>query len=160
MLAAYVRGRAAGNPGATGSALVAVEHIGSPSVPGLAAKNIIDIMAGVESLDDAPRWIAPLTELGYHYMAELEAQFPERRYFNKGTVEVPTHHLHMVELTSEFWHRHLLFRDYLRSHPDAAGEYAELKRRLASQHDDIDDYTLAQTDFITGIERTARALKA
>ena len=145
---------------ATGSALVAVEHIGSTSVPGLAAtKKIIDIMAAVERLDDAPQCVAPLAELGYQYIPEFEAEFPERRYFHRGAVEVHTHHLHMVERTSEFWRRHLLFRDYLRSHPDAASEYAMLKRRLASRHVETDDYTLAKTDFITGIEQTARALK-
>ena len=144
---------------ATCSTLVAVEHIGSTSVPGLAAKDIIDIMAAVERLDDASQCIAPLADLGYHYIPEFEAEFPERRYFHRGAVEVHTHHLHMVERTSEFWRRHLLFRDYLRAHPDAAGEYAELKRRLASRHVETDDYTLAKTDFITSIERKARALE-
>ncbi len=105
--------------------IVAIEHIGSTAVPGLAAKPIIDIIAGVRSLEDAPRCIGPLEAMDYEYVPQYEVYIPERRYFRPRT-----HHLHMVEISSEFWRRHLLFRDFLRSHPDVAQEYAELKRTL------------------------------
>jgi len=137
-----------------------IEHIGSTSVPGLGAKPIIDIMVAVRSLDDAAHCIEPLRALGYQYHPEFEDTLPERRYFNRGPSD-DHYHLHMVELDGGFWQRHLLFRDYLRAHPEAAQEYERLKRALAAQYrDDRSGYTDAKTEFITAIERKARAEKS
>ncbi|HET7135145.1 MAG TPA: GrpB family protein [Casimicrobiaceae bacterium] len=156
---------------ACGDALVAVEHVGSTSVPGLAAKPIIDIMPGLRSLDDAPPLIAPLATLGYEYApeaelpSEVDGGMPERRYFRKDVDGVRAFHMHMVEVGSEFWERHLLFRDYLRVHPDAALAYADLKRRLAAAYNEtmLADgvnayvgYTDLKTEFITATEEKAR----
>ena len=102
----------------------------------------------------------PLAALGYDYVPEYEVELPERRYFRKGRrgTEGDKYHLHVVERDSEFWNRHLAFRDYLRRHPEAVREYAELKRRLALEHGtDVDAYTEAKSDFIRGIERKAAA---
>lgn len=136
---------------ATGTLLVAMEHIGSTAVPGLAANPIIDIMGGVRELGQVTRYVPTLGGLGYEYVPQYEVFIPERRYFRKPrTGQGPrTHHLHIVELTSDFWRRHLLFRDYLRTHPVALREYADLKRRLASEHgDDGRRYTDAKRPFI------------
>jgi GrpB-like predicted nucleotidyltransferase (UPF0157 family) len=134
-----------------------IEHIGSTSIPGLAAKPIIDIMAGVETLEDADRCIEPLQTLGWIYASEFEESIPHRRYFRKTNAENHTHHLHMVEITSEWWDRHILFRDYLREHPDVAREYKDLKRELAERHRwDVDEYAGAKTDFIRTVEEQAR----
>jgi GrpB-like predicted nucleotidyltransferase (UPF0157 family) len=66
----------------------------------------------------------------------------------------------MVELDGGFWERHLLFRDYLMSHPETAQEYERLKRELAAQYrDDRSGYTDAKTEFITSIEQKAQADK-
>lgn len=139
---------------AIGDWLADIQHVGSTAVPGLAAKPVIDIMPGLRSLDDAPHIIAPMQRLGYEYVPEFEAQLPERRYFRKGLPR--THQLHVVETTSPFWHRHLAFRDYLRSHADTRDEYAALKRKLAAQHThNRDDYTEGKTDFIRGVEEKA-----
>ncbi len=133
-----------------------VEHIGSTSVPGLAAKPIIDIMIGVESLERAAACIPALAALGYEYVPELEAQMPERRYLRKVLIGVRTHQIHMVELGGAFWARHLLFRNYLRRHPQIAADYAALKRRLAAEFGaDINGYTDAKTGFIRNVERLA-----
>lgn len=143
---------------AIGQTLVAIEHVGSTAVPGLAAKPIIDILAAVRLLVEARGHIEPLRLIGYEYVPEYEAEFPERRYFRKGPPEARTHHLHVVELASTFWERHLLFRDYLRAHPQDACQYAALKRELAARHGaDREAYTDAKTAFITSIEKTARA---
>jgi len=139
---------------AIGEWLAGIEHVGSTAVPGLAAKPIIDMMPVLRSLDEAQNIIEPLQRLGYEYVPEFEAQIPERRYFRKGIPR--THHVHAVEASSEFCHRHLAFRDYLRSHPDARDEYAALKRKLASVHThNRGDYTEAKTEFIRGIEEKA-----
>lgn len=143
--------------GAIGAWVVAVEHIGSTAVPGLAAKPILDIMVGLPSLDCAAQCIAPLQALGYEYVPEFEATIPERRYFRRKWAG-EAYHLHMVAVTSAFWERHLLFRDYLRTHPETARAYERLKRELAARfgHDRA-AYTDAKTAFITAVEEQARA---
>jgi GrpB-like predicted nucleotidyltransferase (UPF0157 family) len=138
--------------GVIGDVAVAIEHIGSTAVPGLGAKPIIDIMVAVSRLADAERCIEPLQEIGYEYVPEYNDVIPERRYFHKGPPGARTYHLHMVELTSEFWERHLLFRDSLRTHPEEARRYHELKKELAAKFgSDRDGYTEAKTSFIESV---------
>ena len=145
----------------SGGRLIAIEHVGSTSVPGLAAKPIIDIMGGVKSLSDAEALIAPVEAIGYQYVPEYEDEISDRRYFRKPSdliTRVTLYHLHVVEAGSEFWTRQLLFRDYLREHLDAADEYAALKRRLAVEYaSDMAGYTDAKTNFIRSIEARAAA---
>ena len=67
----------------------------------------------------------------------------------------------MVELSSDFWKRHLLFRDYLRTHPEAAQDYYELKKRLTRQYgSDREGYTEAKTSFIESVVAKAKAARA
>ena len=138
---------------AIGNITVRIEHIGSTAVPGLGSKPIIDIMAAVNTLSDAEQCIEPLQSIGYEYVPEYEASIPERRYFHKGHPPKEQHyHLHMVELTSDFWKKHLLFRDYLRTHPKIAQKYHQLKKRLALKYgSNREGYTEAKTSFIKSI---------
>ena len=141
---------------AAGKYAVAIEHIGSTAVSGLVAKPIIDILVGVQKLEDAEKCIAPLTEIGYEYRGEQG--IAGRFYFRKGTAEVSTHHLHMVEITSDFWRTHLLFRDYLRQHPNAAQDYGKLKRELSVKYkNNRPAYTEAKATFIESILKKAVA---
>jgi len=141
---------------AMGDRLVAIEHVGSTAVPGLAAKPIIDIMAGVRALADAEACIGSLEVEGYDYVPQHEGAMPERRYFDRTGASGRTVHLHVVETTSDFWNRHILFRDHLRAHPETAEEYAALKRRLAGIHAaQRDAYTEGKTPFIRSIEERA-----
>lgn len=122
-------------------AFVRIEHVGSTSVPGLAAKPIIDLMPGVRSLGDAQPLIRLLKTIGYQYVPEFEQPSPERndpgmpfrRYFRKDVDGVRAFHMHMVEAGSEFWTNHLRFRNYLRTEPVVAREYADLKRAIAAE---------------------------
>lgn len=140
-----------------GHHISAVEHIGSTAVPDLGAKPIIDIMVGVETLAEAEQCIRPLENLGYEYCPEFEEEMPNRRYFRKTASGRHTHHLHMVEQHGDFWHRHLLFRDYLREHDAVVRQYDELKRELAENHpQDIATYTDAKTEFIEGVVEDAK----
>lgn len=143
-----------------GHIIVRIEHIGSTAIRNLAAKPTIDIMVAVNRLSDAEKCIEPLSRIGYEYQPEQEVERPEERYFRKGQPPKEQHyHLHMVELTSDFWKRHLLFRDYLRTHPKTSQEYYELKKRLASKYGlDREGYTKAKTSFIESI--VARATRA
>lgn len=142
-------------------ALVAIEHVGSTSVPGLAAKPIVDVMGGLRSLADAAAIVEPLATLGYEYVAEYERPsprwraMPERRYFRKDERGARTFQLHVVEIGGDFWVRHLAFRDYLRAHPEMAREYAALKRELAARSADVFAYTAGKDDFIARVEALA-----
>lgn len=135
---------------AAGNYIVAIEHIGSTSINGLEAKPIIDILAGVRKLADAEECVAPLAEIGYEYRGE--SGIAGRFYFRKGTGDVSTHHLNIVETKSDFWREHLLFRDYLRQHTDAAQIYGHLKRELALKHKgNRPAYTEAKAGFIKSV---------
>ncbi len=133
-----------------------VEHIGSTSVPDLAAKPIIDIMVGLTDFTQADGLVLHVQSLGYEYCSQFEVDMPFRRFFRKENAGVRTHQIHMVALNSEFWNRHLSFRDYLKAHPNVAAEYAMLKRKLAEQEwKDVNDYAAAKTEFIQSIEARA-----
>ena len=134
-----------------------IEHIGSTAVPGLGAKPIIDIMIGVGTLTDAESRVRELAAAQYEYVPEYEAELPERRYFRKPFIRPRTHHLHIVVRGSDFWTRHLLFRDYLRAHSDVAAAYYELKRQLADQSRTAGtDYTEQKSPFIARVLAAAR----
>ena len=137
-------------------AKVIIEHVGSTAVPGLAAKPIIDIMIGLPDFTIANSLVPPIIALGYDYIAEYETVMPERRYFQKTVEKKRTHHIHMVEVGSEFWNRLLLFRDYLRANAEAMREYATLKKSLASREwQDMNEYAYAKTEFVKDMEKRA-----
>lgn len=127
----------------------AIEHIGSTAIPGLAAKPVIDIMAGVQTLEASRPAIAAATEVGYchaPYQAELE------HWFCKPSPAFRTHHLHLIPVGTPQWIRPIAFRDYLRAHADVAGEYEALKWRLAQEHRlDREAYTQEKRPFIDRI---------
>lgn len=134
-----------------GDKFIVIEHIGSTSVLGLGAKPIIDIMAAVKQLVDAEFCVKLLGKIGYTYVPEFNVYIPERRFFYKGKPR--SHNLHVVEPKSEFWKRHLVFRDALRSHPEIRESYYHLKVKLAQQYRfDRDAYTDAKTEFIRAVE--------
>jgi GrpB-like predicted nucleotidyltransferase (UPF0157 family) len=133
--------------------LLGIEHIGSTAVDGLAAKPVIDIQVGVRSLGATSRIVEAMSRLGYIYVPELEEGMPNRRYFFKSAGGRQTHHVHLVERSdTDWWDRHIAFRDWLRGHPDDARAYAELKMEMASVHrNDRRAYTDAKTNFVNRI---------
>lgn len=140
--------------------LCCIEHIGSTAVPGLAAKPVIDILAGVRSISEAPNFIPALQALGYEYIPQHEAVFPQRRYLHKIVNGRHTHHLHIVEPASDFFKVQILFRDHLRQHPTDAARYADLKYRLAQEYrNDRESYTNGKGPLIEEILRAARQSK-
>jgi len=135
---------------ALGPLVLTIEHIGSTAVPGLAAKPIIDLQLSVRSLAEArSSCVGPLQALGYAYMPQYEARLPGELFFRKGHSGPWTHQLHILQGDHPRWQRRLLFRDYLRNHPEAARAYAQLKRDLAvAFDDDISGYMNAKTAFV------------
>ncbi len=137
---------------------IVIEHIGSTAIPGLAAKPIIDIMVGLIDFSKVGSLVSKCVELGYNYFPQYEDVMPDRRFFKKtNEMDVATHHIHMVPLGGEFWDRHLLFRDYLRCHPDIAADYGALKKDLAKREwNDRNEYSDAKTEFIKQVEMLTR----
>lgn len=119
---------AAALPGA-----VAIEHVGSTSVPGLASKATIDILVVVDSAQLAAA-IPVLEGLGYLYVPDSFTDDPDHAFLHRLRGGKRTHHLHLVSASSPLCDRYLLFRDYLRTHPDAAARYEGVKRELAARY--------------------------
>ncbi|MEU9998793.1 GrpB family protein [Streptomyces sp. NPDC050848] len=140
---------------ALGDAAVRIDHIGSTSVPGLAAKPVIDIQISVTSLEPTATFLGPLTGMGLVYRADN----PERtkRYFREPPGQARTH-VHVRQLGSFSQQFPLLFRDYLRCHTSAATEYATAKRRFAAAfHGDRPGYVQAKDAVVWDIIRRADA---
>ncbi|MCP3983429.1 MAG: GrpB family protein [bacterium] len=138
-----------------GRRVLVIEHIGSTAIPGMPAKPILDLLALVEDIQAAPACYAPLQAIGYQYHPELEAMLPGRRYFCRYDPADPieqTHHLHMVQMKSEFHMHQLLFRDHLTEHPEDAARYQALKQELAARfRHDREAYTDGKTAFVREI---------
>lgn len=140
-----------------GSALqpdpIQIEHIGSTSIPGLAAKPVIDILLGLSSFDQAPVTVEKLVAQGYTYLPQYEDGMPFRRLFIREVEGKRISNVHTVEIDTPFWIRHLAFRDHLRSNPDIRNQYETLKLNLARQEwESVNDYAQAKTEFIRAIE--------
>jgi GrpB-like predicted nucleotidyltransferase (UPF0157 family) len=138
---------------ALSDAVVRIDHIGSTSVPGLAAKPIIDIQISVEDFDPPDLYRVPLERLGYVFRADN----PERtkRYFREPH-GAPRTHIHVRRIGSWAEQFALLFRDYLRAHSEDAQRYEAFKRGLAERYrQDRHGYTDAKGPFIWEIMRRA-----
>jgi GrpB-like predicted nucleotidyltransferase (UPF0157 family) len=141
---------------ALGDAVVAVEHIGSTAVPGLAAKPVIDVLVGLRTTELTRKQIEAMESLGYEYLGEYG--IPGRLFFHKARPR--SHHVHAVLLGSDLWERHLAFRDFLRAHRAEAQRYGAFKRRLAAEvAGDRAAYVEGKEAFATALEERARAWK-
>lgn len=128
-----------------------VEHMGSTSIPGLAAKPILDIIVLVDDLDAARRAIPALEAADYSFWADNPDK--TKLYLAKGLPPAPhrTHNLHIHDDADEV-RRHLIFRDHLRSNTEARDAYLALKRDLATRfRDDRDAYSKHKTAFVDQI---------
>jgi GrpB-like predicted nucleotidyltransferase (UPF0157 family) len=133
-----------------GDVAIAIEHVGSTSVPGLAAKPVIDLDVIVGGDDDIPEAIARLGTLGYEHLGDLG--IPGRHAFRRppGTER---HNLYVCVDGCESLRNHLAIRDHLRAHAETAARYAALKEALAAEGIGIDEYVERKTSFLTGILR-------
>ena len=135
---------------AVGDLAVAIEHIGSTAVPGLAAKPVIDLVIVVEA-DDLQCAIERLSAVGYVHRGNLGVEGREAFGVPEGERH---HHLYVSPTDSEELRAQLAFRDRLRENRALATEYEALKRELATRfRDDRMGYTDAKTDFVTAASR-------
>ncbi|MFI5607986.1 GrpB family protein [Amycolatopsis sp. NPDC051903] len=132
-----------------------VVHVGSTSVPGLAAKPVLDVMASVSDVDDVVASAgAALSADGWSYVPpSLDVGAPYRRFFVlPGTTgDHRLAHLHVLPAGHSRWHAQLTFRDALRADPALAAAYADLKHRLAASESDRERYTAGKTTFVTNV---------
>ena len=136
---------------ALGERALRIEHIGSTAVPGLCAKPVVDIDLSVNDPNDEPAYLAALVAAGYH----LRVREPGHRMVRSATLDV---HVHVCAAGSDWEQRHVLFRDWLRSHPADAQEYGDVKCGLAKQDwPDMNAYADAKTQVIEQILSRARA---
>jgi GrpB-like predicted nucleotidyltransferase (UPF0157 family) len=135
---------------ALGGRVLAIEHIGSTSVPGLAAKPVIDLLLGVPALDDVGACVPILEARGWQYPLDMNRDLVGRRFFMKRDAEgVRTHHAHFVVHRGPLWSEYLTFRDALRGSQTLRDRYEHLKRDLAAKyHDQRERYTASKTDFV------------
>ncbi|MCI0768443.1 GrpB family protein [Bacillus sp. TL12] len=134
---------------------VKVHHIGSTSVPGLAAKPIVDMVMEVEDIERVDNWNECFEELGY--IVKGENGIAGRRFFIHGTEEKRSYHLHVFEVGNPEITRHLAFRDYMMAHCEEAEAYAALKKDLAEKFIcNGERYTEGKTDFVRNIDEKAK----
>jgi GrpB-like predicted nucleotidyltransferase (UPF0157 family) len=132
--------------------MIAVEHIGSTAVEGLSAKPIIDMMAGVASMDAALPLAESLCQSGYTTSVEFNASLTDRQWFMRWADGHRTHHLHVVVHEDVVWQERLKFRDALRGNAELAAQYLQLKQRVATEHaQDREAYTRAKTAFVQSV---------
>ena len=130
--------------------ITAVHHIGSTSVPGLAAKPILDVLPVAAGTAEALEAVSPMTALGYRYRGENG--IAGRFYFDRVVEGRTVMHVHVFPAGHPEVRRHLVFRDHLRMNPDVAREYERMKRELAARYgDDRQTYTDSKAAFITGV---------
>jgi GrpB-like predicted nucleotidyltransferase (UPF0157 family) len=133
---------------ALGGVVLAAEHVGSTSVPDLAAKPIVDIAIAIASFEDFAPHVTIVETLGYIYRGENGV--PRRHYFVLG--DPRTVHLHFIEHDSDAWHAHLAFREKMCSSPELRRQYMDLKHDLAARFpNDRDAYTAGKQAFIHSI---------
>ena len=127
-----------------------VHHVGSTSVPGLAAKPILDILPVAAGAAEAPEAVSRMTALGYRYRGENG--IAGRFYFDRVVEGRTVMHVHMFPAGHHEIRRHLVFRDHLRTNPDVTRDYERLKRELALRYrEDRRAYTDSKAAFITAV---------
>ena len=131
--------------------VLSIEHVGSTSVPGLASKPIIDIDVVIEDQGCFEKVKLALETIGYHHEGDLG--IPGREAFKyEGKDHLRKHHLYVCSKDAGELKRHISFRDYLRSHPEAVEEYSRVKEEGAKLYPyDIDSYIEHKSPFIEGI---------
>ncbi|RIJ64535.1 MULTISPECIES: GrpB family protein [unclassified Rummeliibacillus] len=138
--------------------VIAIHHIGSTSIPYMFAKPIIDVLVEVKDIQKIDSYNEQLTNNGY--IPKGENGIPGRRYLIKGTLLHRSHHIHMFQTGDQEIERHLTFRDYLKTHPVEANQYAVLKQTLAQQYPtNIEEYIKGKHDLIQEIDQRAKAWK-
>ncbi len=143
--------------------ILGIEHVGSTSVKGLGAKPILDIDIVIFDKSVFSEVVEKLTKIGYIHKGDLGIE--GREAFARTDIHVPwgnnskqwmEHHLYVCTSDNKELHRHLTFRNYLRSHVEVANKYEQLKMHLAKTAKSREEYTEAKTEFINHVLDVAK----
>lgn len=146
-----------------GPVAVEMAHVGSTAIPTIQAKPILDIAVAVDDFDALLAYENQLRAAGFYYRPNAQAGvrgqllFASGSYYD-GSGDLQTRFIHIVRTGSVDWQNYILFRDYLRAHPDAAGEYERLKLALAAKlptDSGREDYVQGKQFFIRSVLRRA-----
>lgn len=138
-----------------GDLALSIEHVGSTSIPGIMAKPLVDIQVGLRQLSDFEKVRAKFEKEPYSVKPDPS---PDEQLVRKGPEESRFFLIHICAVDSDRFKNTILFRDYMRSHPDKAREYEELKKTLAAKYpDNRPMYTASKNDFIQAVLKEARA---
>jgi len=138
---------------ALGPNCLEIHHIGSTAVPGLSAKPVIDMLPVVKDIIEVDAVVEAMQQLGYESKGEFG--LPARRFFMKGG-DNRNHHVHVFGKNNPEIERHLLFRDWIRTHPVDRAAYQKLKTELAAKFaDDPLAYSANKDGLISAIELQA-----
>ena len=144
-----------------GDIIAAVEHIGSTSVVGLPAKPVIDILVGLRDFEKDAATLVQRMKADYSYNDKYEDILPNRRYFNEKDNAFQKCNIHCVQINSDWWNRHIMFRNYLRQHDEKRDDYYQHKKELAERDwENTNDYAGEKTAFIRNMEAEARLFYA
>ncbi|TDL57179.1 GrpB family protein [Paenibacillus dendritiformis] len=137
---------------------MAIEHVGSTSIPGQDSKPIIDIFVGVSPFKESAYYQSVFEAEHYKY---VQTGMNGRYLFSKFSNGTWTHNIHILPYNDEFYMRNeFLFRDYLQKHPDLVREYSEIKKRTAKINGvTMEQYTRSKTEFIQRVVDAARTEK-
>lgn len=139
--------------------VIAIEHIGSTSIPGIVAKPIIDISIGMKSVGDVKHVIRPLESIMYEWRQEFDDP-TKQLLFVKGSEEERTHYVHVMKYNGSTWKNDLLFRDYLKNNPKWVLRYEQLKRELATKYSNNRElYTKNKPNFILQVLAVAKQIQ-
>lgn len=139
---------------ALGEVAVRTEHVGSTAVPGMAAKPIVDLQVSVAAIEPTERYARPLAGLGYLFAPDPDSA--DLLFFGKPAARPRTFHLHVCAAGGAHELRHVALRDYLRTHPEEANRYGEVKRELvALRPGDRLAYIAGKADHVAALERRA-----
>lgn len=139
--------------GYIGEYLQTVEHVGSTSVEGLAAKPIIDVDAVLKDKEDLPKVIEQLQKYGYEYQGDLglpgREVFFRKRDYNEQEKNVMKYHFYLCTKDAKPYLEHIAFRNYLRNNPKERDKYQQLKQELSKRYQfDVDSYCESKTEFV------------
>ena len=138
---------------ALGSLALRIEHVGSTSVRGLSAKPIIDIDVVIRDYSVFDTVVTALKEIGYQHEGDLGIAAREAFKYD-GKAHLQKHHLYVCPQDSAELKRHIAFRNYLRSNPEAVREYGRIKEEGAALYpDDIGKYIQHKSPFIEKVYR-------
>ncbi len=139
-----------------GKDIIDIHHVGSTSIPGMLAKPEIDILVVLRPESDFSCYFLKIESLGYNFRGE-ESGHPGHWYFSKNKDNIRTHKLHLCGLEHPCVKEQLLFRDYLKSYPERAKKYSELKKKLADINTSgMAEYLAKKSPFIEETLKLAR----